>query len=166
MPDELRGRVMAVYATMFMGVQPIGALIAGGVAKHIGAPRHAGGVWDAVFCWGAWFLFSAWCMRHCGGNEAARSYRLGGIGAVEPAGLVSGSQRAGQAPRHGDGVDFIRARGWRRLLGDCGASEQTGSVAAASPARRVPGSGSRRNPASRRSQDLQGSCIQASPRNF
>jgi MFS family permease len=37
-PDELRGRVMAVYATMFMGVQPIGSLIAGGVAKRIGAP--------------------------------------------------------------------------------------------------------------------------------
>jgi MFS family permease len=38
-PDELRSRVMAVYATMFMGVQPIGALIAGGLAKRIGAPR-------------------------------------------------------------------------------------------------------------------------------
>jgi hypothetical protein len=37
-PDELRSRVMAVYATMFMGVQPIGSLIAGGVAKRIGAP--------------------------------------------------------------------------------------------------------------------------------
>jgi MFS family permease len=37
-PDRLRGRVMAVYATMFMGVQPIGSLIAGGVAKRIGAP--------------------------------------------------------------------------------------------------------------------------------
>ena len=37
-PDGLRSRVMAVYATMFMGVQPIGALIAGGVAKRIGAP--------------------------------------------------------------------------------------------------------------------------------
>jgi MFS family permease len=36
-PDELRSRVMAVYATMFMGVQPIGALIAGGVAKRIEA---------------------------------------------------------------------------------------------------------------------------------
>jgi len=36
-PDGLRSRVMAVYATMFMGVQPIGALIAGGMAKHIGA---------------------------------------------------------------------------------------------------------------------------------
>jgi MFS family permease len=38
-PDELRSRVMAVYATVFMGVQPIGSLIAGGVAKHIGAPN-------------------------------------------------------------------------------------------------------------------------------
>jgi MFS family permease len=37
-PDELRSRVMAVYATMFMGVQPVGSLIAGGVAKRIGAP--------------------------------------------------------------------------------------------------------------------------------
>jgi MFS family permease len=35
--DELRSRVMAVYATMFMGVQPIGALIAGGLAKRFGA---------------------------------------------------------------------------------------------------------------------------------
>jgi MFS family permease len=38
-PDEMRSRLMAVYATMFMGVQPIGALLAGVVAKHIGAPH-------------------------------------------------------------------------------------------------------------------------------
>jgi MFS family permease len=38
-PDELRSRLMAVYATMFMGVQPIGALLAGGIAKQIGAPH-------------------------------------------------------------------------------------------------------------------------------
>jgi MFS family permease len=37
-PDELRGRVMAVYATMFMGIQPVGALLAGIVAHRIGAP--------------------------------------------------------------------------------------------------------------------------------
>src|SRR5438046_7735835 len=37
-PDELRSRVMAVYATMFIGVQRLGALIPGGVAKGIGAP--------------------------------------------------------------------------------------------------------------------------------
>jgi len=38
-PDEMRSRLMAVYATMFMGVYPIGALIAGGIAKHVGAPH-------------------------------------------------------------------------------------------------------------------------------
>jgi MFS family permease len=38
-PEELRSRLMAVYATMFMGVQPIGALLAGGVAKRMGTPN-------------------------------------------------------------------------------------------------------------------------------
>jgi MFS family permease len=37
-PDALRGRVMAVYAMMFMGISPIGALAAGFVAEHTGAP--------------------------------------------------------------------------------------------------------------------------------
>jgi len=38
-PDEMRSRLMAVYATLFMGVMPIGALFAGYVAKHLGAPH-------------------------------------------------------------------------------------------------------------------------------
>lgn len=38
-PDDMRSRLMAVYATMFMGVQPIGALLAGGIAKRLGAPN-------------------------------------------------------------------------------------------------------------------------------
>ena len=37
-PNSLRGRVLAVYSMMFMGMAPIGALLAGDVAKHIGAP--------------------------------------------------------------------------------------------------------------------------------
>jgi MFS family permease len=36
-PDEMRGRVMAVYAMMFMGTAPIGALLAGAVAQRMGA---------------------------------------------------------------------------------------------------------------------------------
>ena len=36
--DELRGRVMAVYMTVFAGSIPIGALIAGWVTDHFGAP--------------------------------------------------------------------------------------------------------------------------------
>jgi len=37
-PDRLRGRVMSVYSMMFMGMAPIGALGAGVVAHHLGAP--------------------------------------------------------------------------------------------------------------------------------
>lgn len=36
--DELRGRVMAVYSMMFMGMAPIGALLAGSLADRLGAP--------------------------------------------------------------------------------------------------------------------------------
>jgi MFS family permease len=45
-PDHLRGRVMAAYSMMFMGMAPIGALLAGVLAQHIGAPATvaAGGV--------------------------------------------------------------------------------------------------------------------------
>jgi MFS family permease len=37
-PDELRGRVMAVYSMMFMGMAPFGALLSGAIAQHVGAP--------------------------------------------------------------------------------------------------------------------------------
>jgi MFS family permease len=37
-PDKLRGRVMAVYGMMFMGMAPFGALLAGTIAHHLGAP--------------------------------------------------------------------------------------------------------------------------------
>ncbi len=37
-PDELRGRVMAFYAMVFMGMAPFGALLSGAIAQHVGAP--------------------------------------------------------------------------------------------------------------------------------
>jgi MFS family permease len=37
-PNELRGRVMAVYSMMFMGMAPFGALFAGSIAERFGAP--------------------------------------------------------------------------------------------------------------------------------
>jgi len=37
-PDRLRGRVMAVYSMMFMGMAPLGALMAGALAAPLGAP--------------------------------------------------------------------------------------------------------------------------------
>lgn len=38
-PDALRGRVMAVYSMMFMGMAPIGALLAGSLAGRWGAAK-------------------------------------------------------------------------------------------------------------------------------
>jgi MFS family permease len=37
-PDALRGRVMAVYSMMFMGMAPIGALLGGALSDRLGAP--------------------------------------------------------------------------------------------------------------------------------
>jgi MFS family permease len=41
-PDRLRGRVMSVYAMTFMGMAPLGALLAGSVAHKLGAPMTVG----------------------------------------------------------------------------------------------------------------------------
>ena len=38
-PDALRGRVMAVYSMMFMGMAPLGSLAAGWLAQRIGTPE-------------------------------------------------------------------------------------------------------------------------------
>lgn len=49
-PDALRGRIMAVYTMMFMGMAPVGALLAGTLADHIGAPLtvRVGGMLCAI----------------------------------------------------------------------------------------------------------------------
>ncbi len=49
-PDALRGRVMALYVMMFMGMAPLGALLAGSVAEIIGAPWTvaAGGLLSVI----------------------------------------------------------------------------------------------------------------------
>lgn len=41
-PDALRGRVMSLYSMMFMGMAPLGALLAGALAGLIGAPGTVG----------------------------------------------------------------------------------------------------------------------------
>jgi MFS-type transporter involved in bile tolerance (Atg22 family) len=37
-PDHLRGRIMAVYSMMFMGMAPFGAFLGGALADRLGAP--------------------------------------------------------------------------------------------------------------------------------
>jgi MFS family permease len=55
-PDQLRGRVMSLYSMMFLGMAPLGSLLAGYVANYIGAPRTVaiGGL--ASFAAGAIFM--------------------------------------------------------------------------------------------------------------
>ncbi len=58
-PDALRGRVMAVYSMMFMGMAPIGALLGGALADRLGAQVTVaiGGVASVVgACWFALHL--------------------------------------------------------------------------------------------------------------
>ncbi len=54
-PDQLRGRVMAMYSMMFMGMAPFGALIGGALADRLGAPMTVS--IGAVACIGGaiWF---------------------------------------------------------------------------------------------------------------
>ena len=54
-PDVLRGRVMAVYSMMFMGMAPLGALLGGAISDRLGAPITVaiGGLATVAGAW--WF---------------------------------------------------------------------------------------------------------------
>jgi len=54
-PDHLRGRVMAVYSMMFMGMAPLGAFLGGASADRLGAPLTVS--MGAVACIGGATLF-------------------------------------------------------------------------------------------------------------
>ncbi|PYU08067.1 MAG: MFS transporter [Acidobacteria bacterium] len=74
-PDELRGRVMAVYATMFMGVQPLGALLAGGIAKRIGAPSTLA-IFGSVCLIGS-LVFAAWVLTRLRAAQKSAQVQAG-----------------------------------------------------------------------------------------
>jgi MFS family permease len=42
--DEMRGRVMSIYATAFLGLAPLGSLVAGSLSHRFGAPLALGGM--------------------------------------------------------------------------------------------------------------------------
>ena len=58
-PDALRGRVMAIYSMMFMGMAPLGSLLSGALSDSLGAPRTVaiGGVASIA---GAWWFWIHW----------------------------------------------------------------------------------------------------------
>ena len=80
-PDRLRGRVMAIYSMMFMGMAPFGALLAGALADRLGAPLTvaAGG----MVCLGGAFLYR---MHLPAIRKEARQLILAQETAREPAG--------------------------------------------------------------------------------
>ena len=57
LPEELRGRVMALYSTAFLGTAPLGSLIAGALASRIGTP------WTIAACGTGCLLAGAWLAR-------------------------------------------------------------------------------------------------------
>jgi MFS family permease len=54
-PDRLRGRVMALYSMMFMGMAPFGALLGGALADRLGAPLTVG--MGSIACLGGAVIF-------------------------------------------------------------------------------------------------------------
>jgi MFS family permease len=49
-PDELRGRVASLYVMSFLGVSPLGALIAGAIAERVGPPLTLAGCGILALC--------------------------------------------------------------------------------------------------------------------
>jgi MFS family permease len=84
-PDALRGRVMAVYSMMFMGMAPIGALLGGALAERLGAPYTValGGL--ACLAGAGWFAFHLPKIR----IEARRLIVAQAAGGGEPAEMTT-----------------------------------------------------------------------------
>ena len=85
-PDELRGRVMAVYSMMFMGMAPFGALLSGAIAQRVGAPLtvRLGGI--ASLAGGAVFALTWPAMR----GEARRLILAQSLAGGEPPEEITG----------------------------------------------------------------------------
>jgi MFS family permease len=84
-PDALRGRVMAVYSMMFMGMAPIGALLGGVLADSLGAPLTVAVGGLACLAGAAWFRFQLPRIR----VEARRLILAQAAGGGEPAEVTS-----------------------------------------------------------------------------
>jgi MFS family permease len=87
-PDRLRGRVLAVYSMMFMGMAPFGALFAGAIADRIGAPYTVmvGGI--ACICGGLFFARNLPTFRDAARRMVLAQQMVGGEPAPE---VTSGS---------------------------------------------------------------------------
>jgi MFS family permease len=88
-PDALRGRVMAVYSMMFMGMAPIGALLGGALAERLGAPITVGVGGLACLVGACWFALHLPKIR----VEARRLIVAQAAGGGEPAEMTTQAVR-------------------------------------------------------------------------
>ena len=91
-PDALRGRVMSLYSMMFMGMAPLGSLLAGSLAGVIGAPGTVAG--GGALC----MLAALWFRRRLPQIRGA-NHGIGGAGPGEPAADSRGAQPVDSARR-------------------------------------------------------------------
>jgi MFS family permease len=100
-PDELRGRVMAVYSMMFMGMAPFGSLLAGALANRLGAPPTV--ALGGMVCIAGAAVFA---LHLPGLRQEARQI----IVALQVAGGGPSEEMTGEAsvvaPRHADNQDM------------------------------------------------------------
>jgi MFS family permease len=79
-PDALRGRVMALYSMMFMGMAPFGAFFGGALAHRVGAPLTVASGGVACVIGAIWFGRALPAMR----IEAHRLIIAQGLSGGEP----------------------------------------------------------------------------------
>lgn len=91
-PDALRGRVMSLYSMMFMGMAPLGSLLAGSLAEVIGAPGTVAG--GGALC----MLAALWFRRRLPQIRGA-IHGMGGAGPGAPAADGRGTQPVDSARR-------------------------------------------------------------------
>jgi MFS family permease len=68
-PDHLRGRVMSMFFIVFMGTPPLGSLLAGFLAPHIGAPLTVASTGVLCLAGAAWFALKVHLVREAAEEE-------------------------------------------------------------------------------------------------
>jgi MFS family permease len=98
-PDQLRGRVMSVYTTVFAGSVPAGGLLMGAIASAWGVQLSLliGALLSLACGLGGW----VWLRRIHPPARAVRGATLAAadIGALDPEGRSAGTITSGARPR-------------------------------------------------------------------
>src|ERR1035437_6061350 len=63
-PNQLRGRVMAIYVMVYIGMNPVGSFVGGWIASNIGAARAIGGMAAPMIVFTLWAFNRYSELRH------------------------------------------------------------------------------------------------------